>query len=49
MSDPPIMASNIKNKDKSKSDEQVVIPEVEIDEVMAKNTLANPSWGITKK
>ena len=47
--DPPTIVNNIKNKDKSRFEEYVDIPDVEIDEVIAKNTLANPSFGITKK
>ena len=35
--------------DKSIFDEQIVIPEVEIDDMIAKNTLTNISFGITKK
>ena len=47
--EPPTIANNMKNKDKSKSDEYVEIPEVEMDDVIANNTLAKPSSGITKK
>ena len=47
--DPPIIVNNIKNNDKSKFEEYVEIPDVEIDEVIANNTLAKPSSGITKK
>ena len=43
------MDNNIKNKDKSKSEEYIEIPEVERDDVIANKTLANPSSGITKK
>ena len=44
-----IIANNIKNKDKSKSEEYTEIPEVEIEDAIANKTLANPSSGITKK
>ena len=47
--DPPTIVNNIKNKDKSKFEEYVVIPDVEIDEVIANKTLENPSFGIIKK
>ena len=47
--DPPTIVNNIKNKDRSKFEEWVVIPEVEIDDVIAKNRLATPSFGTTKK
>ena len=47
--DPPIIVNDIKNKDKSKFEEYVVIPDVEIDEVIAKNRLANPTFGTIKK
>ena len=47
--DPPIIVNDIKNKDKSKFEEYVVIPDVEIDEVIANKTLKNLSFGITKK
>ena len=47
--EPPTIVNKIKNNDKSKFEEWVVIPDVEIDDVIAKNTLANPWLGITKK
>ena len=47
--DPPTIVNNIRNKDKSKFDEYVDIPEVEIEDVMERNTLAIPSLGIIKK
>ena len=43
------MLNNIKNNDKSICEEYVEIPDVEIDDVIANNTLANPSFGIIKK
>ena len=43
------MVKNIKNNDKSRFEEQVVVPDVEIDDIIAKNTAAKPSSGITKK
>ena len=47
--EPPTIVSNIKNKETSKSNEYVEMPEVEIDEVIARNILARPSDGIIKK
>ena len=47
--DPPTIVNDMKNKDKSKFEEYVVIPDVEIDEVIANKTLENLSFGITKK
>ena len=47
--DPPTIVNNIRNKDISKFDEYVDIPEVEIEDVMERNTLAIPSLGIIKK
>ena len=49
ISDPPTIVKRIKNKDTSKFDEYVAIPDVEIDEVTERKTLAAPSWGIIKK
>ena len=49
ISDPPTIVKRIKNKDTSKFEEKVVIPDVEIDDIIAKNTLANPSLENTKK
>ena len=49
INEPPTIVNNIKNKDKSKFEEYVVIPDVEIDEVIANKTLVNPSLGIIKK
>ena len=49
ISDPPTIVKRIKNKDTSKFEEKVVIPDVEIDDIIAKNTLANPSFENTKK
>ena len=47
--DPPTIVNNIRNKDKSKFDVYVVIPDVEIDDVIAKKILGNPSsWTIKK-
>ena len=39
----------MKSMDASKLDEYVLIPEVDIDEVIAKKTAAIPSFGIIKK
>ena len=47
--EPPTIVSNIKNKDKSKFDEYIDIPEVEIDEIIARKTLEKPWFGIIKK
>ena len=47
--DPPTIVNRIKNSEISKSEEYVVIPDVEIDEVIANKTLVNPSLGIIKK
>ena len=47
--DPPTIVNNIRNKDKSKFDEYVDIPDVEIDEVTARKILATPSLEIRKK
>ena len=47
--DPPIIVKRIKNRDTSKFDEYVAMPDVEIDEVMARKTLPNSSLGIIKK
>ena len=47
--DPPTIVSNMRNKDKSKFDEYVDIPEVEIEDVIERKTLAIPSFGIIKK
>ena len=43
------IANNIKNNDKSRSEEYVEIPEVETDDVIANNTLEKPSSGKRKK
>ena len=47
--DPPIIVKSIKNKDISKLEEWIEIPDVDIEEVMDKNTLKIPSFGIIKK
>mgnify|MGYP007010379374 CR=1 FL=1 len=47
--EPPTTDNKIKNKDKSSLGVKVVIPDVEIDEVIEKSTLAKSSSGITKK
>ena len=47
--DPPTIVKRIKNKDTSKFDEYVDMPDVEIDEVMARKTSTNSSLGIIKK
>ena len=47
--DPPIMVKRIKNKDISKLEAYVVIPDVDIDEITANNILKIPSFGIIKK
>ena len=47
--EPPTIVSNIKNKDKSKFDEYIDIPEVETDEIIARKTLEKPWFGIIKK
>tara|TARA_Y100000590_G_scaffold437805_1_gene559869 strand:+ start:1444 stop:1563 length:120 start_codon:yes stop_codon:yes gene_type:complete len=39
----------MKNKETSRSDEYIDMPEVDIDEVIARNILAKPSEGIIKK
>jgi len=49
INDPPIIVNKIKNKDKSRSDENVEIPDVEIDDVIENNTLEKPTSGIIKK
>ena len=49
INDPPTIVNNIKNNDKSTCEEYVEIPDVEIDDVIANNTLAKPSSGIMKK
>ena len=49
ITDPPTIVNKIKNNDKSTFGVYVVIPEVEIDEVIAKSTLAKSSFGTTKK
>ena len=49
ITDPPTIVKRIKNNDTSKFEEYIDIPDVEIDEVIAKRTLANPSFGIIKK
>ena len=46
---PPIIVSSIKNKDRSKFEEYVVTPDVEIEEIIAKNTLTKPTSEIIKK
>ena len=40
ITEPPTIVNNMKNNDKTKFGEQFVIPDVEIDDVIAKNTLA---------
>ena len=47
--EPPTIVSNIKNKDKSKFDVYIDIPEVEIDEMIDRRTLEKPWFGIIKK
>ena len=47
--DPPTIVKRTKNRDTSKFDEYVDIPDVEIDVVMASNTSATFPLGITKK
>ena len=47
--EPPIMVKRIKNKDISKLEAYVVIPDVDIDEITANNILKIPSFGIIKK
>ena len=49
MADPPTTVRRIKKSDKSKFVEYVLMPEVDIDDVIAKKTLASPSLLITKK
>ena len=44
-----MVVKRIKNKDMSKLEEYVAIPEVEIDEHTDKKTLEIPSLGIIKK
>jgi len=47
--EPPIMVKRIKNKDTSKFEAYVVIPDVDIEEITANNILKIPSFGIIKK
>tara|TARA_B110000438_G_C15346501_1_gene450227 strand:+ start:320 stop:535 length:216 start_codon:yes stop_codon:yes gene_type:complete len=47
--DPPITVNNIRNKDKSKLDGEVVIPDVAIDDTIPRNVLKKFSFGTTKK
>ena len=52
--EPPIIVKRIQKRDMSKSSERaneeyVVMPDVDIDEVTTKKTLAIPSCGIRKK
>ena len=52
--DPPIIVKRMQKRDMSKlrkraNDEYVVIPDVDIEEVIAKKTSAIPSVGIKKK
>ena len=49
INDPPTIVKSIKNKDKFKFVELVDIPDVDIDEVIAKKIFANPSLGIINK
>jgi len=49
ISDPPIIVNKIKNKDRSVSDENVDIPEVEIEDTTAKKTFKKLLLGIIKK
>ena len=49
ITDPPTIVNKIKNNDKSKKEEYVVSPDVDMEEVIARNTFAKPSSGITKK
>ena len=52
--DPPIIVKRIQKRDMSKlreltNEEYVVMPDVDIDEVIAKKTSAIPSLGMKKK
>ena len=47
--EPPIIVNIIKNKDKSKFDEYIDMPDVEIDEAIAKKTFTILSLGIITK
>ena len=47
--EPPIIVKRMKSMDASKLDEYVLIPEVDMDEVIAKKTAAIPSFGIIKQ
>ena len=47
--DPPTMVKRIKNNETSKLDEYVDIPDVEIDDVIARKILTAFSLGIIKK
>ena len=47
--EPPKTVRSIKNKDISKFEVYKDMPDVEIDEVTARKTLAAPSFGIIKK
>ena len=47
--DPPIIVNRIKKRDKSKLDEYRLIPDVDKHDVIIKNTLGNPSFGMKKK
>ena len=49
INEPPITVNNIKNKDKSKLDVYIEIPEVDMEEATAKNTFEIFSLGIIKK
>ena len=49
INDPPIIVKRIKNSETSTLDEYIDIPDVEIDEITARKTLATPSLEITKK
>ena len=49
INEPPIIVSSIKNSEKSKLEENVDIPEVDKEEVIAKKTATKSWFGITKK
>ena len=48
INDPPIIVKRMKKRDASKLEEYVEIPEVEIEDVIAKKTLKIPSLRIIK-
>ena len=49
INEPPTKVNNIKNNDKSSYDVWIKIPEVEIDEVIARKILTKSFCGIKKK